>query len=165
LTEEEEWIELAEFPGYAVSTFGRVINTRTEFIRTPSYNQQGIAKVSLYQGPRLVTRSLANLVLDAFEPDNPQGFNSLIHLDGSKRNCSIFNLMRRPRWFALRYHDQFSIEEFTDYKIAVQEIGQPRVYDTFVEVCASFGILYMDVIQSCYEKTEVWPVGKHFRFC
>ena len=67
------WSELDDFPDYAVNELGEIHNIKTGMPRKTSANQQGIVKISLYQGRELITRSVAVLVAEATTCQGPSG--------------------------------------------------------------------------------------------
>ncbi len=160
---KEKWYELDAFPDYAVSDQGYVANMKTGFPRKNSINQQGICKISLYQGSQLFTRSVALLVANAFIPRVQDHFDTVIHLDGDRMNCAAENLMWRPRWFTIKYHKQFMFESFhTDYGHRI-DIESGKHYNSLKEVCTTNGLYYYDVIKSCVEETFVPLTYQEFR--
>lgn len=88
---EEKWASLAEFPNYAISTYGRIIHTvhGTElFGRMSSY---GTLKVALYHegvGKYFLLHHLvAEVFLTGYRPGKKIDF-----ADGDKTNCRADNL-------------------------------------------------------------------------
>lgn len=160
-----EWRELEEFPDYAVSEWGEITNMRSGVIRKLSINGQGIAKISLYnQDKQLLTRSVARIVADAFvqHPD-AEAFDTPIHLDGDQRNCRADNLLWRPRWFAIKYHKQFRMEEFHAARGTFIELDSEEVYESIKEICIRNGLYWQDVIKCVTEETFVFPTWQKFR--
>ena len=144
----EHWCELEEFPDYAVSDLGEIHNIKTGMPRKTSINQQGIVKISLYQGRELITRSVAIMVAEAFCEGQTAFFNTPIHLDGDRENCRADNLMWRPRWFAVKYHRQFHYEEFHNSNVHIQEVLSGKEYYSVKECCMDLGLYYNDVYRS-----------------
>lgn len=144
----EEWEVIDEFPDYAVSSFGRVVNIKTDMPRKTSINQQGIVKISLYIGRELITRSVAVLVAEAFVKGQTNLANTPIHLDGDRENCRADNLMWRPRWFAVQYHRQFHSEEFHNSDVAIRDVETGVEYESVKEACTALGLYYNDVYRS-----------------
>lgn len=144
----EQWKELDEFPDYAVSDLGNVVNIKTDMPRRTSINQQGIVKISLYIGRELITRSVAVLVAEAFVPGQSDLANTPIHLDGDRENCRADNLMWRPRWFAVQYHRQFHSEEFHNSDVPIRDVETGLEYESVKEACIALGLYYNDVYRS-----------------
>lgn len=159
---KERWFELDEFPDYAVNNYGDIYNIKTDMPRKTSMNQYGIVKISLYQGDRLITRSVAVMVAEAFVPGKTDLFNTPIHLDGDRQNCRADNLMWRPRWFAVRYHRQFDVEEFHDSSVELVELTTGKTYGNVKEACIDLGLYYNDVYRSYVHGEVVGLTGHEF---
>lgn len=144
----DRWVELDEFPDYAVSEFGDVANIKTGMPRKLSINQQGNVKISIYRGRELYTRSVAVLVAEAFVPGKTEFFNTPIHLDGDKRNCRADNFMWRPRWFAVQYHRQFFMPAFHQATVPIIEVNSGQTFDSVKEACVTLGLYHDDVYRS-----------------
>lgn len=157
----ELWHELEEFPDYAVSDRGEIVNIKNGMPRRTSTNQNGIVKITLYiDGKELATRSVAVLVAEAFCDGQNDLFNTPIHLDGDRDNCRASNLMWRPRWFAVQYHRQFYSDEFHRMDVPIQEITTGRRYSSVKEACIDLGLYYNDVYRSYVHEQPV-PITKH----
>jgi hypothetical protein len=154
------WHELEEFPDYAVSDLGEVHNIKSGMPRKTSINQQGIVKVSLYQGRELITRSVAVMVAEAFCEGKTEFFNTPIHLDGDRENCRADNLMWRPRWFAVQYHRQFGMDDFHEMNVRIVELSTNTEYDSVKEACMELGLYYNDVYRSYVHDRQV-PLTRH----
>lgn len=159
----ERWYELEEFPDYAVSDLGEVHNIKTGMPRRTSINQQGIVKISLYQGRELITRSVAVMVAEAFCDGRTEFFNTPIHLDGDRENCRADNLMWRPRWFAVQYHRQFDSEDFHRMDVTIEEVDSGDIYHSVKEACMDLGLYYNDVYRSYIHGTRVPLTRQEFR--
>jgi hypothetical protein len=163
----EQWREIEGFNNYAISNLGRIQNLRRESILTPSINRQGILKVGLFDiEGRLTSRSLAVLVAEAFlELDPRPSFDSIIQLDGDRTNCHVENLMRRPRWFAIKYHQQFYNERFRFGRRLFMEIETEEVFEDYVKPCTTYGLYHNHIMNSFYNRGEptVFPTDMRFR--
>ena len=98
MSEEEEWITVAEFPKYEVSTFGKV---RREYIKIELKQRftDGYPYVELYNDERpvrkfkmLVHRLVAISFLDLIPNDDPVNKNFIDHNDNERANCHWYNL-------------------------------------------------------------------------
>lgn len=164
----EQWLDIEEFPIYAVSTFGNIVNLKTDMMRSSSMTAQGLAKMTLVRDGRYYTRSVAVLVANAFLPRdelylrNEAIFDTPINLDGDRMNCRVDNLMWRPRWFAIRYHQQFFDTEFRHANPTLELIDTGEVFDNLMDPCMKYGLLYRDVITSFMNHTHVLPTGQKF---
>src|SRR3954463_11128186 len=96
------------FPGYSISSYGRVRNDETDRILALTRNQHGVVQVGLMRDGLQYKRGVALLVARAFlDPPAIETFDTPINLDGDRCNNHIDNLMWRPRWFAVKFHQQF----------------------------------------------------------
>lgn len=156
----ERWHELDEFPDYAVSDCGEIVNIKTGMPRRTSINQQGIVKISMYRGRELITRSVAVMVAEAFCDGQTEFFNTPIHLDGDRENCRAENLMWRPRWFAVQYHRQFGIDVFHNMDVHIEELTTGKDFYSVKDACVSLGLYYNDVYRSYLNEIPV-PLTQH----
>lgn len=161
-----DWETLEEFPDYAISTHGHVVNMKRggSDVRT-SPNQYGHIRVGLVKDRVQHTRSLAQLVAQTFlDPPKEEHFNTPIHLDGDLYNCRADNLMWRPRAFAIRYHKQFDSNTFLDPQpIKLEELDTGTVYESVKEACIENGLYWFDVTKSYIEETFTPITFQHFR--
>lgn len=157
------WQELDEFPDYAVNNLGEIHNIKTGMPRRTSINQQGIVKISLYQGRELITRSVAVMVAEAFVDGQTEFFNTPIHLDGDRENCRAENLMWRPRWFAVQYHRQFHIEAFHNSDVHIVEVNSGKEYYSNKDACMDLGLYYNDVYRSYVHEIPIPLTREEFR--
>lgn len=164
----EQWAHIEGYDSYAVSNLGRVCNVRRDEILSPSINRQGIAKVGLFDRSTRTTtsRSIATLVAAAFleEDDRPE-FDTPIQLDGDRTNCNVENLMWRPRWFAVRYHNQFYNERFRFERYSFFEIGTEEVFEDYIKPCTTYGLFWRNVALSFLNdgRDSVFPTWQRFR--
>lgn len=144
----EHWEEIEEFPGFAISDFGRVEDLDNERFVPIRRNKQGFVMVTVNDGNRQYTRSVALLVARAFlEAPRNESYNSIIHLNGDRDDCRSLNLMWRPRWYALRYHKMF---EEQPYRVAVYIRNLERFFKSLREACTTYGLVehdtYIDMV-------------------
>jgi hypothetical protein len=99
-TMTEEWKDITGFEGfYQISNFGRVKSLggkcgsamRKPSIRSTSLTKDGYEKVRLLWGGKDKTVRIHRLVAEAFIP-NPEGKETVNHIDGNKRNNHVSNL-------------------------------------------------------------------------
>lgn len=159
------WHELEEFPNYAISENGDIANIKSGMPRKISINQQGVAKITLYDTEgRLITRGVAKMVAEAFVPKpDAETFDTPIHLDGEQLNCRADNLVWRPRWFAIKFHKQFRFEDFHSARGTFIELDSEEVYDSIKDICVRNGLYWQDVVKSVTEETFVFPTWQNFR--
>lgn len=151
----EHWVPLLGYPGYSVSTSGRVRNDKRDRVLTALEKPDRRPFVKLTLDGVQVTRSLSVLVSTAFIPPR-SNWNTPIHLDGDLHNCRVDNLDWRPRWFALRHTEQFRIP-LPEYEGPVRDVSSKRVYDDLWSVVFSCGLLYMELVRAIAIKTYVFP--------
>jgi len=161
----EEWIEIDEFPEYSVSTFGRISNNTHKRILTRALNNRGIPTVGLYDGPRQYRRAVPVLVADAWVSNLfGEHFNTPTHLNGDRQDCHADNLVWRPRWFAIRYHQEILIDMFPDWHNAPFELLQTEeVFQKPLPCAEKYGLLQMDIFLGMLNKRPVFPGGLEFR--
>lgn len=164
---KEWWVELIEYPGYAISDLGRVMNTRTDLIKTTSKNQQGISMVNFSINHRQHVRSVALLVAQHFLSRDgvPIHFDTPIHLDGNKQHCSVNNLAWRPRWFAVKYHQQFSKEERQNrygFQKYLRCVDTGEIFPNSWQAAIQYGMLDFDIFLRTLNGETVFPQNYKF---
>lgn len=160
---QEQWAELSEFDGFAVSNIGRVRNLKRDVILKPSRNGQGIAIVGLHKEGKHTTRSVPLLVAENFvHNERPEVFNAPIQLDGNRMNCHFTNLMWRPRWFAVKYHQQFWNEHFRFSTIPLLLKNTGEIFCGWMDPCVKYGLRYLDIIISYSNNCPVPFTGHYF---
>lgn len=160
--DEEKWIEISEFPMYAVSNHGRVMNTKTDLIKVPSPNQQGIPSILMMKDGRQYRRALPLLVAKYFVPNRRPAFDTPINLDGDRFNNYWLNLDWRPQWFAMAYHHQFRVEVPFGFSAGVSCTETKRCFNTVVEAAQTYGLLIRDIIHSTQTQGPVFPTWQTF---
>jgi hypothetical protein len=151
----EHWVPLGEYPGYSASNEGRVRNDRRDLVLAIIRAEGRRSYVALSIGGARITRSLSLIICEAFvDNPNPERFNTPIHLDGDLSNCRADNLAWRPRWFANRHTEQFSLNLE----------GTGVVYESAWSVVFNHGVLFNDVILSIVNKTWVFPLMQCFEW-
>lgn len=161
----ELWKPIEEFPRYSVSDHGRVRNDRTTRIMRPFRTGGGHLHVGLMGDGPQQNRSLAKLVAHSFlkQPSDTFSLPTPINLDGDKENCHASNLMWRPRWFALKYTQQFDVPWEDVGPIRSKETG--IVYrDIWNELIMIHGLLFSEVVESIINNTYVFPTFECFEW-
>jgi len=163
----EEWREIAEFPGYSVSNTGCVRNDDSERIMAPQVNGHGITYVGICKRDPgcLVTqykRSVSVLVAQAFVACPNDSFDTPINLDGDRFNNDSSNILWRPRWFAVKYFQQFQ-QDSPCFSRPVQVIETEEVYESSWEAATTLGVLDREIAMSIMNRCYVWPIFQHFR--
>ena len=144
----EIWKPVEGFPQYLVSPEGHIRNTERDAPVKTRQNLQGIRMVNLMRDTKQYTRSVALIVAQAYlRPPPSPAYNSVIYLDGDKGNCEARNLMYRPRWYAVKYHQMFR-EEPLKVSVIIEETGE--IFGTLREACVKYGLIehytYVDML-------------------
>lgn len=152
----EEWRTIPDFPRYDVSSLGRVRNIDTGRIMQLTLNQRGIMYVGLMKDGCQYKRSVALLVAASFlNIPIHESFDSVIYLDGDRRNCAQSNLMWRPLHFAINYQRQF-----TNPPAYYGSIYCPDTDETFPtsrQMAVKYGLLERDILKAMVNGWMVWP--------
>lgn len=157
------WMEIAEFPGYSVSSEGRVMNNNTGRVLALQMNQHGVVNAGLMKNGIQHKRSVALLVATAFlPPASSKAFNTPINLDGDKTNNAVENLMWRPRWFAREYHRQFPIRK-PALRSTLRDTKTGEVYENSADAAVRNGLLDKEVFTSTINRTFAWPTYQLFQ--
>jgi hypothetical protein len=157
-----EWVPIRGFPGYSVNPLGQVRNDSTDRILNTRINQYGVPYVGMMREFRQCIRSLPLLVATAFLPEPNEIFDTPINLDGDRSNCAANNLMWRPRWYAVRYVNQF--KDLYDHPILAPIRAQEteEVFDNSLGAACRYGLLEYEVVMSVHNKTPTWPTYQTF---
>lgn len=129
----EIWCDIQGFEGvYMISNYGRIKhrqNSHRETLRIPHPAPNGYLRLVLsYQGKR-VTASVHREVAKAFLP-NPNGFDSVNHIDFNKTNNSVSNL----EWLPIKENILHAKENGKNNR---KSVGQYLKDGTLVRVWAS----------------------------
>lgn len=156
------WEPIEGFPGYSISPEGRVRNDSTKHLLRPRYNQYGVPYVGLVRNWRQYVRSLPRLVAQTYL-DTPNAiFDTPVNIDGDRSNCSADNLMWRPRWYAVRYLQQFKERYHNPINEPIKVRGEARRYRNSFEAAIEFGLLEREVVLSILNSTPAWPTNQRF---
>lgn len=160
----EQWIPLQDYPGYSVSNMGRVRLDRWDRILKLSHLPTGHIYVALWGDGKQRNRSVAKLVIHAFVPNehDPEVFNTPIHLDGDRTNCTAANLAWRPYWFARKYGAQFRFE-YTPTK-GVRNTRTGEIFDNLWDLITRDGLLWAEVCIATHTGSYVWPTREYYEW-
>lgn len=159
----EQWLQIVQFPGYAVSNLGRIRNTVTGHILAITANTRGIAIVGLVRGGVQHKRSVAVLVADAFITHaRSLYFNTPINLDGNKFNNVVDNLAWRPLWFARKYTQQFQIGPHGFGRRVIENETEEVFEDSWV-ASITRGVLEREIVFSIMRQSWVFPIYRTYR--
>jgi len=158
-----KWVQIEEFERYSVSETGLIRHDEHDRVLTQFRNHLGFVYVCLYQNHRQVKRGVAKIVANHFlEPPTKPAFDTPINLDGDRLNNEVWNLMWRPRWFAVKYHHQFE-EELPSYK-PVMEVNTGEYFADALAAASTYGLLAYKVINDTLRGDPVWPTYNKFQF-
>jgi hypothetical protein len=158
----EEWRPIHEFYGYEASDQGRILNARSGRIMAQTENQKGILMVGLMRGGLQHKRTVSHLVANAYlESAEHEAFDSIINLDGDRYNNFASNLMWRPRWFAMRYNQQFRSYVY-GYGQTIMDVDSEEGFDNIWAAVVKYGLLATEVSRSLDNQSLVWPTKQRF---
>lgn len=161
---EEQWAPLLTYPGYSISNLGRVRNDNRDRILSIVRLSSNYGYVGLVKDGIQVKRAVSKLVTETFLPKPTiPSFTTPIHFDGDLANCTIQNLDWRPRWFAIKHTMQFR-RELPVYPDPVIESKTGEVFENSWKAVLRYGLLYMDLILSIYNKTYVFPTMQTYEW-
>ena len=89
---EEKWRRIGEHPTYLISSFGRVMNTKTKKLLQPS-QEKGYNTIKINGN----FYAIHNLVYVAFTGDSDLNGYVIKHKNGNNFNDKLFNLEKVPR--------------------------------------------------------------------
>lgn len=159
---EEEWVVIEGFPDYSVSSHGRVRTNRSERILRCNLNQYDLLQVGLMKDGVQRHRSVPLLVAKAFIPQPPGPFDTPINKDGDRFNNHVDNLLWRPRWFAVRYNQQFRYPQIDPILSPVIDLATSEISENSFECAKRYGLLESDIVLSIINRTYVWPTYQQF---
>lgn len=163
---KEEWASLESmgFPGYELSNTGEVRNTRTTKILKKNPNQEGIIRVGLMKREegRQVTVSVLRLVARMFVQGRSATFDTPIQLNGVREDLRAENLMWRPRWFAVRYFQQFTDSEEPQYNSKIFDVETNEKYNNSREAAIKNGLLEEAITKSVVNGSPCFPTWQIF---
>jgi hypothetical protein len=160
--DEDDWVPVKNFPGYSVNPLGQVRKDSTGRFLHTRLNQYGVPYVGLMREWRQCIRSLPLLVATAFLPSPSEIFDTPINIDGDRTNCSVDNLMWRPRWYAVYYVNQFK-ERYENYiDVPVKAIETEEIFPDSLSAACRYGLLEREVVLSVLNRTPTWPTYQMF---
>jgi hypothetical protein len=159
----ERWKEISHFPGYSVSDHGRIRADKSGRILALNVNQFGLLQVGLMRNGIQFHRSVPLLVASAFIPQESEPFDTPINLDGNRLNNHVSNLVWRPRWFAIKYNQQFKKElnePISPHRIV--DLKTREISENSFACATRYGLLEKDLVFSIINRTYVWPTYQEF---
>lgn len=158
----ERWKRIKRFPEYSVSDHGRIRADRSGRILSLNENQSGLIQVGLMRDGLQYHRSVPLLVAKAFIRPPAGPFDTPINLDGDRRNNHVKNLMWRPRWFAIKYNQQFRYPPENSILAPIEDLKTGEISRNSFECATRYGLLERDLILSIINRTYVWPTYQEF---
>jgi hypothetical protein len=162
----EEWASLESmgFPGYELSNMGEVRNSQSLRVLKMSPNQEGIVRVGLMRREegRQVTVSVVRLVARMFVSGRSATFDTPIQLNGDRTDLRASNIMWRPRWFAIRYFQQFEESDVPFYGGKIFDLETNDVYDNSRDASTKNGLLERVVLESVFNGSPCFPTWQIF---
>lgn len=158
----ENWKSIDLFPEYEISDQGRIRSYNTGRILALNDNQYGVQQVGLMRGRVQHHRSVTLLVAKAFLPYVGGPFDTPINLDGDRHNNRLENLLWRPRWFAIRYNQQFRWRYENPILNPIVDLKNGEVSENSLECAKKYGLLEKDVVLSILNRTYTWPTYQEF---
>lgn len=162
---QELWHDIDMFPPYSISNYGEVRNDKTGRILSQSTNQYSKPKVGLTipGNPRPVTVGVVRLVAEHFlDPPEHEHFDTPIHLDGNPKNCRADNLMWRPRWYAIKYHQQFTSPNWFSHDVPCRNVDTGETFNHPSTAAQHYGVLSKDIFLSMFNGDPVPMLHQNF---
>ncbi len=158
----ETWRPVDFFPGYSVSDHGKIRNDHTGRNLALNENQYGVVQVGMMREGTQKHRSVPLLVARAFIPDPGGAFDTPINLDGDRYNNHVDNIVWRPRWFAIKYNQQFRHPYENSIMAKLIDLKTLIVSRNSVECAKQYGLLERDLVFAVLNRTYVWPTYQQF---
>lgn len=160
---KERWVPIDNFDEYSVSNHGRICSNKTGRFLSTYENQSGLVQVGLMYNGEQKHRSVPLLVAKAFIPQPSGPFDTPINLDGNRHNNHVDNLIWRPRWFAIKYNQQFKYPYTDSIEAPLQDLKTGETTENSRECAKRYGLLERDLVLSLLNNTYVWPTYQQFR--
>jgi hypothetical protein len=159
---EEQWQPIRFFEDYSVSDHGRIRSDKSGRYLSLNVNQYGVLQVGMMREGEQRHRSVPLLVAKAFIPESRAPFDTPINLDGNRYNNHVDNLAWRPRWFAIKYNQQFRYPCDNPILVPIVNLKTGEVTDNSLECAKRYGLLETDLVLSILNRTYVWPIYQEF---
>jgi len=159
---DEKWETIRNFDNYSISNYGRVRSEKSERILAQSQNQFGVVYVGLVRDGKQYHRSVPLLVARAFIPNQLEAFDTPINLNGDRYDNRVENLAWRPRWFAIKYNQQFRNPYMDPILDPIKDLKTNEVSENSFEAAIRYGLLESDLVLSILDRTYVWPTYQQF---
>lgn len=90
--DNEDWVEINNYPLYVISSCGRVMNIKTKRLLKPALSNKGYYEVNLWKQGKGKTYQVHHLVYMNFTKDYDLRSMVINHIDGNKTNNYLSNL-------------------------------------------------------------------------
>lgn len=158
----EHWKPIKKFPGYSISDYGRVRADKSGRILSHFQNQFGLCCIGMMQNGEQKHRSVPLLVARAYIPQPSEPFDTPINLDGDRLNNHVSNIVWRPRWFAIKYNQQFKNPYENPIMARVEDLESGEIDESSWDCAIRYGLLEQDLVMSILNRTYVWPTYQQF---
>jgi hypothetical protein len=158
----ENWKSIPLFLDYSVSDHGRIRSDKSERILALNVTQYGLLQVGMMRDGLQRHRSVPLLVAKAFIPEPGGPFDTPINMDGDRYNNHMDNLAWRPRWFAIKYNQQFKYPYPNPILEPVVDLKSGEVSANSLSAAKRYGLLEQDLVLSILNRTFVWPTYQQF---
>jgi len=162
---DEIWAPIPDFPDYEVSNYGQVRNIRFESVLRPSYGNSRTLKIGLVRDRVQTTRSLKHIVAEVYVKGKDDIFDTPIQLNGEVTDVTAWNLLWRPRWFAVRYSRQFTAAPKNAFAGPLRDIESKVVYERAIDAAIHTGLLVEDIWRSIWYQYPTFPTKQRFEAC
>lgn len=159
----ENWKTIQNFENYSVSDLGSIRSEKSGRILALNQNQYGNVNVGLVRNGRQFHRSVSLLVAKAFLAPLSEIFDTPIHRDGNRWNNALENLLWRPRWYAVKYNQQFRYPYLYSLNFPIQDIKTGEVSQNSFHCAIQYGLLESDIVLATLNHTYVWPTYQIFQ--
>ena len=158
----ETWKTIDFFEDYSVSDLGRIRSNKSGRILALNENQYGLVQVGLMDDGVQYHRSVPLLVAKAFLTPVAAPFDTPINLDGDRHNNRVENLTWRPRWFAIKYNQQFRQPYENPIFSQIIDLKTGEISENSSQCAQRYGLLEQDLVLSILNRTYVWPTYQEF---
>ena len=156
-------IEVEAFPGYMIGEHGCVCNYETGRALAIMRNKEGVHNVGMSRDLKQYKRSISLLVAKNFlKSPLHAAFDTPINLDGDRSNNHVDNLIWRPRWFAVKYHQQFPNNKQGINRPIIETQSGERFENSW-EAAIKYGLLDQEILAATMNRTYVWPTYQTFQ--
>lgn len=152
-------VQIEHFPAYAVSNLGEVFYQETGEVKNTYSNPTGVQFVSLYSptAKRSCVKSVAVLVAEIFCPKPDDNYNTVVHIDGDRSNNAAYNLMWRPREFAIAYHKEMVRDSLLGYYGEFYCMDTGEKLNSIMEEARRHGCLPSAIARSIFYNDQLTP--------